>query len=57
MTLGPEMFGLKRISDVNSTPASAVVKGNGSGTSNPIALNRRGFVITLHINIFFILCC
>nr|CAG4643093.1 EOG090X03EV [Ilyocryptus agilis] len=39
MTLGPEMFGLKRISEVSSTS-----KGNGSGTAstNQVALNRRG---------------
>ncbi|XP_059352848.1 protein lin-9 homolog isoform X2 [Daphnia carinata] len=39
MTLGPEMFGLKRISEVNSSSASKVT---GSTTSNPITLNRRG---------------
>nr|CAG4639045.1 EOG090X03EV [Daphnia magna] len=39
MTLGPEMFGLKRISDVNSSSNSRVT---GSITSNPITLNRRG---------------
>ena len=37
MTLGPEMFGLKRISEVNS-----------STTSNPITLNRRG-IVSKHI--------
>lgn len=41
MTLGPEMFGLKRISDVNPSP---VAKGGGSSNSNPITLNRRGIV-------------
>lgn len=41
MTLGPEMFGLKRISDVNSSSNSRVT---GSITSNPITLNRRGIV-------------
>ncbi|XP_046448791.1 protein lin-9 homolog isoform X1 [Daphnia pulex] len=39
MTLGPEMFGLKRISDVNSSSSSKIT---GSTTSNPITLNRRG---------------
>nr|CAG4636873.1 EOG090X03EV [Ceriodaphnia reticulata] len=38
MTLGPEMFGLKRISEVNSSAS----KVTGSTTSNPITLNRRG---------------
>jgi hypothetical protein len=41
MTLGPEMFGLKRISDVNSSSSSKIT---GSTTSNPITLNRRGIV-------------
>nr|CAG4646912.1 EOG090X03EV [Megafenestra aurita] len=38
MTLGPEMFGLKRISEVNSP----IAKGTTSSSSNPITLNRRG---------------
>nr|CAG4649193.1 EOG090X03EV [Scapholeberis mucronata] len=38
MTLGPEMFGLKRISEVSSVSRGT----GGSSTSNPIALNRRG---------------
>ena len=42
MTLGPEMFGLKRVSEVNNTPL--VSKGNGSTVANPVALNRRGIV-------------
>lgn len=41
MTLGPEMFGLKRISEVTSSISRGV---SGSSTSNPIALNRRGIV-------------
>lgn len=40
MTLGPEMFGLKRISEVNSP----IAKGTTSSSSNPITLNRRGIV-------------
>jgi hypothetical protein len=42
MTLGPEMFGLKRITDVNTRPPPAA-KGNGNPVT-PIALNRRGLV-------------
>nr|CAG4650838.1 EOG090X03EV [Simocephalus serrulatus] len=38
MTLGPEMFGLKRITEVNSTAS----RGTTSSSSNPITLNRRG---------------
>lgn len=42
MTLGPEMFGLKRITEVNSTAS----RGTTSSSSNPITLNRRGIVIS-----------
>nr|CAG4646130.1 EOG090X03EV [Macrothrix elegans] len=41
MTLGPEMFGLKRITDVTTTVAPCN-KGIGSTTNSPIMLNRRG---------------
>lgn len=53
MTLGPEMFGLKRITDVNTKPSPAV-KGNGNPVT-PIALNRRGVVSSSTINNFNLL--
>lgn len=43
MTLGPEMFGLKRITDVNNSGPPPSVKGNGNPVPS-IALNRRGLV-------------
>lgn len=53
MTLGPEMFGLKRISDVSSIQPTN--KGNGSSGSNPVALNRRGVVSKLVLLLIIIL--
>lgn len=47
MTLGPEMFGLKRITEVNSTAS----RGTTSSSSNPITLNRRG-IVSCKINFF-----
>ena len=44
MTLGPEMFGLKRISDMNALPA----KGNMTSVTSTVALNRRGIVSYIH---------
>lgn len=55
MTLGPEMFGLKRISDVNTSTSAS--KGNGSTTSNPVALNRRGIVSIFSLNSPFLYVC
>lgn len=48
MTLGPEMFGLKRISEVTSVSRGT----GGSSTSNPIALNRRGIVSLIKLSAF-----
>ena len=42
MTLGPEMFGLKRINDVSSVPAP--VKAGANSATGAITLNRRGIV-------------
>lgn len=38
MTLGPEMFGLKRITDMNATPNKI------NAIASTVALNRRGIV-------------
>ena len=38
MTLGPEMFGLKRITDMNATPNKT------NAIASTVALNRRGIV-------------
>ena len=52
MTLGPEMFGLKRITDVTATPN----KGNGNSGTMAVALNRRGIVsaVSFFIKVLFL---